>query len=222
MLLRIRITSALSVIAILLLCSCDPQAAVLKLFTAQGLTVLEPARSYIALGGIFVISKNGTPIYMDPSDSLPATAGAASKFDATILQESGDKTAAFDAAVGTLGALVAIPAGLKFSHSAQVQLGQIDASGSRFTTQQSAALIKMPATKEAVHGQLDGGGGNRVFVVQEIYTAKSLSVKSSSSTGLAAAIEGAASIPNCSSKADAGAKGKANGKKYANHRDYEE
>lgn len=190
-----------------LLCGCDPQAAALKIFTQQGLTVLEPARDYIKLGGLFVIPKSGTPTYLDPFDSLAPTDGAASTFNATLLQQSTDNSSALDAAVGTLGSLVAIPAGLKFSHNTQVQLGQIDSSGTRFTSQQVAAMIKMPATREAIHGQLDQGNGNRLFIVQEIYMGKSLSVKSSSNTGLAAAVEGAASIPTCSSPSASGAKG---------------
>jgi hypothetical protein len=172
----------------------------LNLFTQQGLTVLKPARDYIALGGIFVIPKKGTPAYLDPYDSLAGTSGTATPFRAVVMQQSANNSVGLDVAVGTLGGLVPIPAGLKFSHSKQVQLAQIDASGTRYTSQMVAALIKMPSTSGAIQSQLNGG--NRVFVVQELYTGKSLSVKSSDNTGLAAAVEGAASVPTCSSTTD--------------------
>jgi hypothetical protein len=42
-------------LSLLLFPGCDPQKEALQLFTHQGLTVLQPARDYIALGGIFVL-----------------------------------------------------------------------------------------------------------------------------------------------------------------------
>jgi hypothetical protein len=194
---HLRILCRFSLLSALVLCSCDPMKDALSLFTQQGLNVLKPARDYIALGGIFVIPKKGTPSYLDPYDSLPGPSGAVTNFRAIVMQQSANNSVGLDAAVGTLGGLVPIPAGLKFSHSKQVQLAQIDASGTRYTSQMVAALIRMPSTSGAIQAQLTGG--NRVFVVQELYTGKSLSVKSSDSTGLAAAVEGAASIPDCSS-----------------------
>jgi hypothetical protein len=194
-----RILSSVCLLSIPLLCSCDPQKDALNLFTQQGLTVLKPARSYIALGGIFVLPKHGTPEYLDPYDSLPGT--DPNPFNAVVMQQSSNNAVGLAAAVGTLGGLVTIPAGLKFSYSKQVQLAQIDTSGTRYTSQMVAALIQKPQTSSAIQSQLTGG--NRVFIVQEIYTGKSLSLKSSDSTGLAAAIEGAASIPSCSSTTSA-------------------
>lgn len=187
----------ISGVCTLLLTSCDPQKDCLKLFTQQGLTVLKPARDYIALGGIFVIPQHGMPAYLDPYDSLPPTTGGPNPFHSVVMQQSSSNSVGLAAAVGTLGGLVPIPAGLKFSSSKQVQLDQIDASGTRYTSQMVSALIRMSATNQAITEQLTGG--NRVFVIQELYTGKSLSVKSSSSDGLAAAVEGAASIPDCSS-----------------------
>jgi hypothetical protein len=193
-------------ITVLLLCSCDPQKDALALFTNQGLTVLKPARDYVALGGIFVIPHGGTPVYLDPYDSLPPT--DASAFHATIMQQSSSSSFGLDAAVGTLGGLVPIPAGLKFSHSKQVQLAQTDTTGTRYTSQMIAGIIKMPSTSAAIQGQLPPGGHNRVFIVQELYTGKSLSLKSSANDGLAASVEGAATIPNCSSTTSSDSTGK--------------
>ena len=57
-------------------CSCDPQKDALKLFQQQGLTVLEPARDYIALGGIFVVPSSGNPVYLDRTTHFPVRAVA--------------------------------------------------------------------------------------------------------------------------------------------------
>lgn len=198
----VRLSTTLLVPVLFLLYSCDPQKDALKLFTQQGLTVLKPARDYIALGGLFVVPRNGTPVYLDPYDTLPGTTSGANPFQAVIMKQSASNSIGLNAAVGTLGGLVTIPAGLKFLDSSQVQLGQINSSGTRYTSQMVTALITKPSTSAAIQGQLqDGQGkntGNRVFVVQELYTSTSLSLKYSKGVGLAAAIEGSAAIPNCS------------------------
>lgn len=199
---HIRTMTKCSLLCLIVLVACDPEKEALKLFTDQGLTVLKPARDYIALGGLFVVPNSGTTVYLDPYDTLPPSNGTATPFRAVVLQESKNQNIAFDAAVGTLGGLVPIPAGLKFSHSAQVQLAQIDASGTRYTTQMIAALIKRPDTIRAIQAHLQPG--NRVFIVQELYTSKSLSLKSSTSNGLAGAVEGSANIPTCSSTSSGG------------------
>jgi hypothetical protein len=192
----------------LILCSCDPQQEALKVFTQQGLTLLKPARNYIALGGIFVVPKSGIPVYLDPYDSIPPSGGTATKFNAVVMQQSSNRSIGLDAAVGTLGGLVPIPAGLKFSHTAQVQLDQIDTSGTRYTSQMIAALIQMPGTSGAIQNHFQPG--NRVFVVQELYTGTSLSLKASSGTGLGAAVEGGATIPTCDSGGQSAAKAQDN------------
>ena len=65
------------------------------------------------------------------------------------------------------------------------------------------ALVAKPSTGQAIKDQLEDAQhnktSNRVFIIQEIYTGKGFSVKSSSGVGLAASIEGSASIPSCSS-----------------------
>lgn len=183
---------------------CNPEQDALKLFSQQGLTVLKPARSYIALGGIFVVPKSGTPVYLDPYDSLPTNGSGANPFQAVIMQQSSSNSTGLAAAVGTLGGLVPVPAGAKFSNAKQVQLAQIDATGNRYTSQEIAALIHMTNTANALNDQLpaEGKNGNRVFVVQEIYTGKSLSLKSSDNTSLAAAVFGSVQPQNCSSSSN--------------------
>jgi hypothetical protein len=187
----------LSVLCAFVMCSCDPEKDALKLFKQQGLTVLKPARDYIALGGIFVLPKHGTPMYKDPGEKLTPVPGAATSFNAIVMQQSKSDSSGFNAAVGTLGGLVAIPASAKFSDSKQVQLAQIDSGGTRYTDDMMDALIQMPKTNAKILKALNEG--SKAFIVQELYTGTSLALKSSDNVGLAASVEGGASIPSCSS-----------------------
>ena len=189
------------ILPVLVLTSCNPQGETLKLFARQGLNILEPARDYIKLGGIFVLPSNGRPAYLDPYDSISGAEGSPSSIREIIEQQAGNNSANAEAVLGTLGNLVLIPAGIQFSHGTQFQLDQIDASGTRYSSQAMEALIRKPSTNAALHKWLKGG--TRVFVVQEVVAAKSLSVKSSSNTGLAGSIEGSTAIPNCASSAPA-------------------
>lgn len=197
-----KIRPTASVLLLFVVCfsvtSCDPSKAALKIFTDQGLTVLKPARDYIALGGFFVVPSNGGPAaYQDPWDTINGSSGNPSSFTAIIQQQGNTSSAGLKTVVGTLGGLVSIPAGLSFSDSAQVSLGQINATGSRYTSQQILALIKMPSTQSAITQLLNDGNGNKVYIVQEIYKASSLSLTNSSNNSLAAAVFGSPTPPNC-------------------------
>jgi hypothetical protein len=195
-------TKVFLLIAGCLLSGCDPQKAALKIFTDQGLTLLEPARDYIALGGIVVLPKQGRPQYIDPFDSITGADGTYSQFNAVIQQQLRNRSIRIETAVGTLGDIVPIPAGLNLTTGQTVELAQIDTAGSRLTFQMVSALLKKSATDGAIRPLLQGGN-NRVFVIQEVYTGKSLSLKSSSSTGLKASVEGGAQVPNCGTTANA-------------------
>ena len=179
---------------------CDPQKAINKIFVDQGLTLLKPARSYIALGGVVVLPRHGRMQYLDPYDSMNPANGASTDFQA-VIQKQVNATATGADVSAALGSLVALPIGFKFSNNSQVQLAQINASGTRYTTQMMASLVKQSATESAIRPLLDSG--SRVFVIQELYSSTGMSVKSSNGLGLEASYGGSGSIPTCSaSKAD--------------------
>ena len=182
-------------ISLITLIACDLQKAALKIFTSQGLTVLQPARDYIALGGIVVLPKNGRPQYIDPYDTLNGSDGTYSNFSAIIQQQTQNQSTGIEAAVGTLASFIPVSAGLNFTNGQQVQLAQIDTGGTRLTTQMVLSLLKKDATSAAIRTQLQTG--NRVFLIQEVYTAKSMDLKSASNTALDASYAGAGSLPTC-------------------------
>jgi len=64
--------------------SCDdPDRAALKLFSDQGLTILQPARSYVRAGGLVVLPQRGRPEYLDPLDVVASDDGTYVDFNAS-------------------------------------------------------------------------------------------------------------------------------------------
>src|SRR5579862_5598831 len=134
---------------LIVLGACDPQQQAMKIFTDQGLVLLQPARSYIQPKGIVILPKKGRPKYYDPLDTdLKTDDGTEiSNFSAIVAQQTKNQSSALDIALGLLGKLIKIPAGLKYDGSQTVTLDQIDAGGSRLATTKMLALLKEANTK---------------------------------------------------------------------------
>jgi len=183
---------------IVIVIGCDSiDKAAKKIMADQGLTLLQPARDYIALGGIVSLPNGSRPIYEDPYDLLPNDNGTYSSFNAIVSQNTKNQSIGIDAAIGSLGSYVALPVSISglVNHSSSVKLSQIDTGGTRYTTQKVAALLTRQATSDAIKADLQAG---RVFVIQEVYTATSFSITSANATSVAAAAGGSAPSPQCS------------------------
>jgi hypothetical protein len=183
---------------------CDPSTAIYKLFSDQGLTLIKPARSYIAIGGLVVLPKGTKQLqYQDPWDVIAQPTGQSSTpstdFSAVIMGQS-DKSATGVDFKAALTQLVSLPIGLDFSHNQSLTLGPIQAGGTRYTTPMMAALVAKSATAGAARARLNEG--SRVFLIQEVYTATSLSVTTGSNSGISASLGTGGTIPNCSLPAD--------------------
>ncbi len=200
-----RLFFAVAVSLLVVVGGCDSvDKAAKKIMADQGLTLLQPARDYIALGGIVSVPGSGRAQYEDPYDTLPNGNGTYSSFNAIISQNAKNQSIGIDAAVGSLGNFVTLPASISgvVNHSSSVKLSQIDTGGTRYTTQIIAALLTRTATSDAIKADLQSGV--RVFVIQEVYTATSFSITSSNSTSIAAAAGGSAPSPQCSATASGG------------------
>jgi len=194
----LNILTATGLSALLLCVGCDPQDKIVQIFSNQGLTLLKPARSYIALEGIVVLPRKGRMQYIDPYDRLAPSEGTASDFSAVLHQEVDNEATGIQAAVSALAAVVSVPLGLQFDKAQQVQLDEIDSSGTRYASPAIDALLKKQNTSDKIRSLLKPGLGSRVFLVQEIYTAKSLSIKTSSGGDLNASFGGGGKPPTCS------------------------
>jgi hypothetical protein len=200
-----RLFFVIAVSLLVIVGGCDSvDKAAKKIMADQGLTLLQPARDYIALGGIVSVPGSGRAQYEDPYDTLPNENGTYSSFNAIISQNAKNQSIGIDAAVGSLGNFVTLPASISgaVNHTSSVKLSQIDTGGTRYTTQKIAALLKRTATSDAIKADLLSGV--RVFVIQEVYTATSFSITSSNSTSIAAAAGGSAPSPQCSATGTGG------------------
>lgn len=154
----------------------DPITEAQALFDKQGLVLLQPARDYIKPGGLVVLPPHGKPSYLDPYDKIDSQSGTLADFKAIVESQSSSNAVGFGAAVSGIGSIMPISFG--FDKKRLVNLKQIDSGGSRMTSPMVSSLIKMDATKGVLTSQINQNANNRVFVVQEVYTAKSLTFTS--------------------------------------------
>jgi hypothetical protein len=197
--LRIKKTFVVLTFALVLAVGCDdPQKEIMKIFGHQGLNLIEPARSYIAIGGIFIVPKKGTSHYLDPYDSIKSsTSGMSTDFQAIVLSETIGKEVGISAAMSGLAKLIPLPIGFSFDTTKKVKLDQIDTGGSRYRSQDVDALILMPQTKQKLISLLNADKDSKVYVVQEVYSAKAMSVSTVDNTSLSASFGGGGSVAKC-------------------------
>lgn len=200
--------------AAVVLASCDnAEKQALKIFTDQGLTILQPARDYVTVGGLVILPKTGGPVYADPYDAVATTAGTATNFQAIIQAQTKNQSNKVGASFSLIQKLLTLPIGLDHSNQSEVKLDQINASGSRLVAKALDTLITKTDTQTKIKTEL--GRSNRVFVVQEVYTAKSLSLTSTKNAALNVKL-GNGALPSCekaapSAKAAAAEASKASG-----------
>jgi hypothetical protein len=182
----------------LLVSGCDPQTDILKIFTRQGLTLLEPTRDYIKIGGIVLLPKGSDRLqYEDPYDSLTPASGTSTNFRSVIQNQTDTSTTAVQATVA-LAQLVSLPIGFSFQDGPQtIKLEQIDSSGTRYTSPMISTLLKKSDTAGEINSRLSEG--DRVFIIQEVYNSKSLSVSATSNMSLAANVGGSPVTKSCAS-----------------------
>ena len=191
-----------AVLALNLACD-DPQTAIFRIFARQGLTLLQPARDYITIGGIVVLPHGSNTLqYLDPSDSLIPAAGTSTNFQAVIANQTDTTTTAAQVAFA-LTKIISLPIGFSFNNGPQtVKLTQINASGQRYTSPMISTLLKKHDTAEEINRRLNEH--DRVFVIQEVYTATSLSVSASSNMALQANVGGSPVNKQCGTGQQAG------------------
>jgi hypothetical protein len=166
--------------------SCDAQSAAIDLFASKGLNLLGPARDYIKPGGLFFVPpKPGIPDYDDPADPVTAEPGNLMNFQADIMQETKSKTSKLSAVLAFAKAIVPLSFGAGAENDTDVSLKEISTTGVRLTTNALDALIQQPNTKKSAYDSLDPKDKVRVFVVQEVYKARTLDLSASSGKAFA-------------------------------------
>jgi hypothetical protein len=189
-----------SVVALQARACADPEAAAIGIFKRQGITLLKPARSYVAPGGIVTVTNAG-PRYDDPFEPVPQKDNQ--PFTATVMAETKDQTTKFDVALSKLGGIVPLPIAAGATSAFDVSLGQIDTKGTRIPSDKLKSLARSPQTSAEVKRAISSRA--RVFIVQDVYTGKSLTLTSRTSGALGGAV-GAQSVPACAPANGSGSK----------------
>jgi hypothetical protein len=183
----------------LLFTGCTLPSDALKVFTDQGLIPLQPARDYVKVCGLVSLPPHGTAAYLDPADVLPTNPNTYINFSAVIEDEARGQTAAIDVALSAVAHIIPFAAQLQAKTNTQVHLGQINASGVRLNTNEVPTLIGKQSTNQRIRDELRNH--NRVFIVQEVYTAKTLSVTAASGQTLDISYQGTGKLPDCGNTA---------------------
>lgn len=192
-----------SLAVVVTLISCDPEKDALAVFTHQGLVLLRPARDYIKVAGIVVLPAHGSPEYLDPVDDVSSDPTNYVDFKAVILGQTKTQSTAFEAALSGLTSLMPLSAKLKYKGGQTVQLSQIDTGGRRIPTTTVSSLLK-EKTGDQLRSLLKPPNKYRVFVVQEVYSGKSITLKTASDQSLDVSYGDGSSLPDCSSSTGSG------------------
>lgn len=175
---RLAVAAAIG-LAVIVSSACDPDKGVRKIFESQHLHVLIPLRSYIEVGGLVVVPKGGDPYYYDRLDTIPNTASdMVVDFNGVIGSQSRRQTAGFGAVLRELQKLVNAPVSFRFEAKQDVEMGQIDSSGTRLKIPAAQSLVQTGETKKWITQEL-ARKSSKVYVVLEVWKARTLSVRAS-------------------------------------------
>jgi hypothetical protein len=183
--------------------ACDPVSIVRRIFSDQGLQLVRPVRSYIELGGMVMVPKNGKPYYYDRTDTIPAGTEeepVIKNFSAVIAKESRNNSAGLGVALGALESLIPVPLDAKYDQTQKVEMGQINASGKRLPIPAAQSFIQLAKTKTALEEELRAGG--KAILIYEVYSASTLSIKASGNRELNVDLAVGASTKSSSSDDD--------------------
>jgi hypothetical protein len=174
---------------------------VLKIFTEKGLVLLQPARTYVAVGGLFTVASGAKPAYIDADPSDPILTDSSSRVsDCTVVfgDETHGQSMAFNAAMNALAKVVPWAAGLQAKSGASVHLATIISPCARLNARALTALVNEKTNQPWIVKELHKPRSPRVYVVLEVDSTKTLTVTADSSVALEASFQGQGSLPACS------------------------
>jgi len=183
---------------------CDARAVAMKLLASKGLNLLNPARDYIQPGGLFFVAKGGVPQYDDPADPVSPEPGNLINFQSDIMQETKTKTSKLSAALSFAASIIPNSISASLENDNDVSLKEITTTGVRLNTNALDRLIAQPNTKQSAYDALDPKGNVRVFVVQEVYKAKSLDLSASTTKALSLKYGNGDVVADCSTANNGG------------------
>ena len=130
-------------------------------------------------------------------------------FSAIVAAEQRGTGVNFDLALTLVSNMIPLPVGLDVANERHAKLSQIDSTGRRLQTLAVKSLIKKPGTQQTVLEELGRKDGTRMFVVQEVYSSKGLTLTSDEKTKLGVTVGAGQAVPACPTVAAANAAGSA-------------
>jgi hypothetical protein len=188
-----RLALLLAILLIPELLGCDPQKEAIKFLLSQGLIPLQPARDYVVPGGMLIQSDMDRVVYMDPLAEGIAATPSLIKIDTSGLPDHHQATT-LDLALGLIAQEIKIPPGLHISGAQEVNLANLDISGSRLTAQEVSNYVKREEVDKFVRRQLLH---SRVFIVQEVYLFNGLVLTSATGGPLEVSNSSRGGVPSC-------------------------
>lgn len=149
--------------------SCQsPEQAIMAEFGKMGLNLIRPAKDYVRPGAVVWVPKQGAPL-ITLSKSAPETIPIKGAFQELTQKDTSGASVAFRLLRGMF------PAGgeLTAEKTSQVTLGQIDAVGVRLSSLQDTASEQ--TTAKVLRDGLESK--YRVFVIEEVYSTRSLALE---------------------------------------------
>jgi hypothetical protein len=183
---------------------CDAQSAAMNLFVSKGLNLLSPARDYIQPGGLVFVARGGHPEYDDPADAVSAEPGNLVNFQADIMQETKTKTSKLSAALSFATSVIPLSFSAGAENDNDVSLKEIATTGVRLSSNALDSLIAKPKTKQSAYDALDPKDHVRVFVVQEVYKAKSLDLSATATKAFSLKYNNGDPVADCGSANNGG------------------
>lgn len=186
-------------------CSDNAKNALKSELNSTNFNLVDPANDWTYAGGIVVYdthnSKAGATFYgLPPGVSKPETVPATAVWG----QDKINSSFTLQALVSGIGSLV--KGGLGVNHSNQITLAQINASGTR--VEHPETILTNPAVSAQIKTWL-AGGRYSVYLVNTALDTTSLSVTTTSSTGITAAF--GSSLPQCQKPASGNTTGGSTG-----------
>lgn len=170
----------------------------LAIFTQKGLVPLQPARTWVTTGGLFVVG-TGQPGYIDADASDTLLSNPASQ-EGNCMEEFGDETQqqtmAFNVAVSAIAKIIPYGGGLQAKNATMVHLMPIDSPCVRLNARAIPNIANEPINKPVILSQLHQK--NRVFMVLEVDSTKSLTLTADRNVAFNASFQGSGSLPSCS------------------------
>ncbi len=177
------------------------QLAAEKIFNRYGLTMLEPARDYIAPGGIVIGPQDfsaGSAQYFDPPSSVPLQKGNFVQFKAIFAELASQGSTKLSIAVSLLKKIIFLPVGLRVGTDSDVKVSQIDSSGMRMRTDAVAGYLQNSDVAKTINGALMNAT-THAFIVIEVCKAKGMDIESTTSADFDVTLGQGAKVSDCSS-----------------------